>query len=69
MSALGHACLCPCAVPASDLDLDGDQGIKRDARGMERLKQKQAKDEIKARAKYEEVIAKEALEEAMTPLQ
>ena len=47
-------------IPKSDLDLQGEKGMKRDANGVARLKERQAREAEAALDKYEEVMAAEA---------
>ena len=47
-------------IPVSDLDPQGANGMKRDASGVDRLKQQDAANDVRAYAKYEATLAKEA---------
>lgn len=46
-------------IPASDLDLQGKEGMKRDQKGIENLQKRDAVAEERADAKYDAVMAKE----------
>ena len=47
-------------IPSSDLDLDGDAGVKADMAGVKRLKERQAREAERAFDKYEDVLEQEA---------
>ena len=47
-------------IPISDLDPEGAKGMKRDSNGIDRLKQQDAANDVRAYAKYEATLAKEA---------
>lgn len=46
-------------VPVSDIDLNGAKGIEADKQGLERLKERQAKEAEAARQKYLDQVALE----------
>merc|ERR1719174_1389983 len=51
-------------IPTSDLDLNGEKGMKRDAQGIQRLKARTAIQEKRAFNKYLEVMEEEAAQDA-----
>ena len=52
-------------VPLDDLDMKGEDGIKADQQGIQRLKERQAKEEEAAKLKYMETIELEQMHEQL----